>query len=142
MDVSAAGSMEVVEHADAGGTHDEQVLRGDVHVVRERRERAAAHTRTRMAIQAELDKLVPSEVSAAIPAEALQREREAVAARGGIVQKTAAKVSTDEHTWELFVHEQCVEMAAEGDGWVNYVDGANIAGFKKVADAMLAYGVV
>ena len=85
MDVSAAGSMEVVEHADAGGTHDEQVLRGDVHVVRERRERAAAHTRTRMAIQAELDKLVPSEISAAIPAEALQREREAVAARGGIV---------------------------------------------------------
>ena len=73
MDVSAAGSMEVVEHADAGGTHDEQVLRGDVHVVRERRERAAAHTRTRMAIQAELDKLVPSEVSAAIPAEALQK---------------------------------------------------------------------
>ena len=112
MDVSAAGSMEVVEHADAGGTHDEQVLRGDVHVVRERRERAAAHTRTRMAIQAELDKLVPSEVSAAIPAEALQREREAVAARGGIVQKTASKVSTDEHTWELFVHEQCVEIEA------------------------------
>ena len=110
--MSAAGSMEVVEHADAGGTHDEQVLRGDVHVVRERRERAAAHTRTRMAIQAELDKLVPSEISAAIPAEALQREREAVAARGGIVQKTAAKVSTDEHTWELFVHEQCVEIEA------------------------------
>ena len=28
------------------------------------------------------------------------------------------------------------------DGYVNYVDGANIAGFVKVADAMLAYGVV
>ena len=40
------------------------------------------------------------------------------------------------------IHEQCVEMATAGDGWVNYIDGANIAGFKKVADAMLAYGVV
>ncbi len=29
-----------------------------------------------------------------------------------------------------------------GEDWVNYVDGANIAGFVKVADAMLAQGVV
>ena len=40
------------------------------------------------------------------------------------------------------IHEQCVEMATGNDGWVNYVEAANIAGFKKVADAMLAYGVV
>jgi glutamate dehydrogenase (NADP+) len=40
------------------------------------------------------------------------------------------------------IHEQCVEMATDDDGWVDYVAGANIAGFKKVADAMLAYGVV
>jgi glutamate dehydrogenase (NADP+) len=43
------------------------------------------------------------------------------------------------------IHEKCVDHGTNGDGknaWVNYVDGANIGGFKKVADAMLAYGVV
>ncbi len=40
------------------------------------------------------------------------------------------------------IHEQCVEYGAEQGGFVNYVDGANIAGFVKVADAMLAYGIV
>jgi glutamate dehydrogenase (NADP+) len=39
------------------------------------------------------------------------------------------------------IHEKCVEYGEEGD-WVNYVKGANIAGFVKVADAMMAYGVV
>ncbi len=40
------------------------------------------------------------------------------------------------------IHEQCVEYGAHESGFVNYVDGANIAGFVKVADAMLAYGIV
>lgn len=40
------------------------------------------------------------------------------------------------------IHEQCVEYGTEKDGHVNYVKGANVAGFKKVADAMLAYGIV
>ncbi len=40
------------------------------------------------------------------------------------------------------IHAQCVEYGAQSEGRVNYVKGANIAGFKKVADAMLAYGVV
>ena len=39
------------------------------------------------------------------------------------------------------IHDQCVEYGSEGDH-VNYLKGANIAGFRKVADAMLAYGVV
>ena len=39
------------------------------------------------------------------------------------------------------IHEKCVEYG-EHDGHVDYVKGANIAGFKKVADAMLAFGVV
>jgi len=39
------------------------------------------------------------------------------------------------------IHEQCVAYGQE-NGSVNYVKGANIAGFKKVADAMLAYGVM
>ena len=40
------------------------------------------------------------------------------------------------------IHDKCVEYGTESDGYVNYVNGANIGGFVKVADAMLAYGVV
>ena len=40
------------------------------------------------------------------------------------------------------IHQSCVTYGDQGGGYVDYVKGANIAGFKKVADAMLAYGVV
>lgn len=40
------------------------------------------------------------------------------------------------------IHGQCVQYGTEEDGFVNYAAGANLAGFVKVADAMLAYGVV
>ena len=40
------------------------------------------------------------------------------------------------------IHQQCVEYGNRDGGYVDYVKGANIAGFKKVADAMLAYGVM
>jgi len=42
----------------------------------------------------------------------------------------------------LGIHDQCVEYGRENKDYVNYLKGANIAGFIKVADAMLAYGVV
>ncbi|MDT0685397.1 NADP-specific glutamate dehydrogenase [Autumnicola psychrophila] len=40
------------------------------------------------------------------------------------------------------IHSKCVEFGTDEDGYVDYVKGANIAGFVKVADAMLAQGVV
>ena len=40
------------------------------------------------------------------------------------------------------IHEACVEYGTQEDGYVDYVQGANIAGFVKVADAMLDQGVV
>lgn len=40
------------------------------------------------------------------------------------------------------IHAKCVEFGTLEDGYVNYVKGANIAGFRKVANAMLAQGVV
>ena len=40
------------------------------------------------------------------------------------------------------IHARCLEYGRVSDGYVDYVKGANIGGFKKVADAMLAYGVV
>lgn len=40
------------------------------------------------------------------------------------------------------IHQSCLTYGTRPDGSVNYVDGANIAGFVKVADAMLAQGVI
>ena len=40
------------------------------------------------------------------------------------------------------IHEKCVEYGTQDDGFIDYVKGANIAGFVKVADAMLAQGVI
>jgi glutamate dehydrogenase (NADP+) len=40
------------------------------------------------------------------------------------------------------IHDRCLEYGDRGNGYIDYVKGANIAGFKKVADAMLAFGVV
>lgn len=40
------------------------------------------------------------------------------------------------------IHESCVKYGTESDGYVNYVKGANITGFMKVAKAMMAQGVI
>ena len=40
------------------------------------------------------------------------------------------------------IHEQCISYGKESDGYINYVKGANIAGFMKVARAMMAQGIV
>ncbi|MBT8394866.1 MAG: NADP-specific glutamate dehydrogenase [Bacteroidia bacterium] len=40
------------------------------------------------------------------------------------------------------IHDKCIEYGTDKDGYIDYVKGANIAGFVKVADAMLAQGIV
>ncbi len=40
------------------------------------------------------------------------------------------------------IHDNCVKYGTEPDGYVNYVKGANVAGFMKVAKAMMAQGIV
>lgn len=40
------------------------------------------------------------------------------------------------------IHHTCVKYGRQDDGFINYVDGANIGGFVKVANAMMAQGVV
>lgn len=40
------------------------------------------------------------------------------------------------------IHDSCIQYGKDKDGYCNYVKGANIAGFVKVADAMLAQGVI
>src|SRR3546814_17765883 len=40
------------------------------------------------------------------------------------------------------IHRSCLTYGGQGNGYIAYVKGANLAGFKQVADAMLAFGVV
>jgi glutamate dehydrogenase (NADP+) len=40
------------------------------------------------------------------------------------------------------IHDSCVQYGENEDGTIDYIKGANIAGFVKVADAMLAQGIV
>ena len=46
------------------------------------------------------------------------------------------------HGIMLSIHEQCVKYGTDADGYIDYVKGANIAGFVKVADSMIDQGVV
>ena len=46
------------------------------------------------------------------------------------------------HTIMKNIHSTCVKYGRQEDGFINYVDGANIGGFVKVANAMIAQGVV
>jgi len=55
---------------------------------------------------------------------------------------TREEVDEKLHQIMINIHEACVQHGTEGDGFVNYVKGANIAGFLKVANAMLDQGVI
>ena len=55
---------------------------------------------------------------------------------------TAEEVDARLHRIMESIHEACVKYGTEADGYVNYVKGANIAGFMKVAKAMMAQGVI
>ncbi|WP_117881490.1 NADP-specific glutamate dehydrogenase [Aureibaculum luteum] len=55
---------------------------------------------------------------------------------------TNDKVDTKLHEIMNDIHDVCVTYGKDEDGYVDYVKGANIAGFVKVADAMLGQGVV
>ena len=55
---------------------------------------------------------------------------------------TAEEVDERLHNIMESIHKTCVEYGTEPDGYINYVKGANIAGFMKVANAMMAQGLV
>jgi len=54
---------------------------------------------------------------------------------------TREEVDEKLHNIMIAIHEQCVKHGKEGD-FINYVKGANIAGFIKIADTMIDHGVV
>ncbi len=55
---------------------------------------------------------------------------------------TAEEVDQRLHQIMHAIHAQCLKYGTQPDGYVNYVKGANVAGFMKVAKAMLAQGVI
>jgi glutamate dehydrogenase (NADP+) len=55
---------------------------------------------------------------------------------------TGEEVDQKLHQIMQGIHEQCLKYGKEPSGYVNYVKGANVAGFMKVAKAMLAQGIV
>ena len=55
---------------------------------------------------------------------------------------TAKEVDEKLHDIMRNIHSSCVKHGTQADGYVNYVKGANIAGFLKVANAMLDQGVL
>lgn len=55
---------------------------------------------------------------------------------------SAEEVDEKLHSIMKNIHENCVKYGTEPDGYVNYVKGANVAGFMKVAKAMMAQGIV
>jgi glutamate dehydrogenase (NADP+) len=72
-----------------------------------------------------------------------------VAVSGLEMSQNSARISWKEEELQKLlvdimagIHSRCQEYGTDSSGYCDYVKGANIAGFKKVADAMLAYGVV
>ena len=55
---------------------------------------------------------------------------------------TSEEVDQKLHNIMLDIHKQCVNFGTQEDGYIDYVKGANIAGFVKVADAMIDQGIV
>ena len=55
---------------------------------------------------------------------------------------TREEVDNRLHGIMAAIHESCLRYGKRDDGSINYVQGANVAGFVKVADAMLAQGIV
>ncbi|MDE6100301.1 MAG: NADP-specific glutamate dehydrogenase, partial [Paramuribaculum sp.] len=58
------------------------------------------------------------------------------------LQWSAEEVDEKLHGIMREIHEQCLKYGTEPDGYINYMKGANIAGFMKVANAMMGQGVI
>ena len=58
------------------------------------------------------------------------------------LQWSAEEVDRKLHEMMNNIHAACVQYGRQADGYINYMKGANIAGFMKVADAMMAQGII
>ena len=76
-----------------------------------------------------------------------QRRRRGHLRAGDVAERDAAvphhaEVDEKLHAIMKDIHQNCIHHGQKDGGYINYVEGANIAGFVKVADAMLAQGVI
>ena len=55
---------------------------------------------------------------------------------------TAEEVDAKLHQIMSSIHRACIEYGTEADGYINYMKGANIAGFMKVAKSMVEQGIL
>jgi glutamate dehydrogenase (NADP+) len=55
---------------------------------------------------------------------------------------TAEEVDAKLHQMMSSIHAACIKYGLQDDGYINYVKGANVAGFIKVADTMLDQGII
>lgn len=55
---------------------------------------------------------------------------------------TREEVDAKLHSIMNEIHAECVKYGTQPDGYINYVKGANVAGFLKVAKAIMAQGIV
>ncbi|MEG1649492.1 MAG: glutamate dehydrogenase, partial [Rikenellaceae bacterium] len=55
---------------------------------------------------------------------------------------TGEEVNAKLHHIMMSIHDACVEFGTEKDGYINYMKGANIAGFMKVAKSMVEQGII
>ncbi|MDE7159307.1 MAG: NADP-specific glutamate dehydrogenase [Muribaculaceae bacterium] len=58
------------------------------------------------------------------------------------LQWSAEEVDAKLHQIMESIHSECVKYGKQADGYINYMKGANIAGFMKVADAMMGQGII
>ena len=58
------------------------------------------------------------------------------------IQWSEAEVDQRLHQIMKDIHTQCVKYGTQDDGYINYMKGANIAGFMKVANAMMGQGII
>ena len=73
---------------------------------------------------------------------AADKEKKTLTVTDRGVGMTAEEVDNKLHSIMRNIHEACVKYGTEPDGYINYVKGANIAGFMKVAKAMMAQGIL
>ncbi len=59
----------------------------------------------------------------------------------GHISWTGEEVDKKLHQMMDSIHANCVKYGKQADGYINYVKGANVAGFIKVADSMIELGV-
>ena len=94
------------------------------------------------AIAAFQEKKIPFGPGKAVNAGGVATSGLEICQNAGHINWTAPEVDAKLHKIMNDIYDMCVEHGKEAKGYINYVKGANIAGFMRVAKAMLAQGII